>query len=80
MIAVEFMDISQGSGPRSPAKGSATHLARSDAATVFMATAEEHSRAHCCAVRQATSSPISQMSLAAISFVRQVSTDDVLAR
>ena len=64
MIAVEFMDISHGSGPRGPAKESARQRARSDAATMLMATAEEHSCAHSCAVRQATSSPTNQMSLA----------------
>ena len=71
MIAVEFMDISQGSCPRGPVKGSAMHWASFDASTALMVMTEEDFRAHSCAVRQATSSPTSHMSLAAIRHCRK---------
>src|SRR5215471_6633038 len=68
MIAVEFMDISQGSDPRGPANGLTTRWASSDAVTALMATVEEGSAAHSCAARHAASSPTSHMSLAATRF------------
>ena len=80
IIAVEFMEISQGCGPRGPAKGSAADRARSAEATILTATAEEPSRAHCFAVRQATSSPTTQMSPALMTLVRRVWTDVLSVR